>query len=164
MGDATSYHKNVSDAGTSLKDPKATSHARRDRDRLRKLHNLSGCPGIFGRDYRDVAPMLVLIGRKDRLPWVPVLWHLYSGSTHQATPLRLIGSANRSVWDGMLPDWERRALLSRTVTVFLMVYQHVINLSTGGNIACLQKFVSGIADATAVPLMAELNGLVIPQR
>lgn len=163
MGDAISYHKNVSDAGSPLKDPRATRHSRRDRDRISKLHKLSGCPGIYGRDYRDVAPMLALMGRKNHQPWVPVLWHLYSGSSHQTTPLRLIGSSNRSAWDGMLPDWERRALLSRTVTVFLMAYQHVINLSTN-DITCLQTFASDVADANAVPLMAELNALPIPQQ
>ena len=164
MGDAISYHKSVAEARMSLKDPKATRHALKNRNRLRRLHDQSGCPGRDGRNYQDVAPMLALIGRRHKLPWVPALWQLYSGSAHQATPLRLIGSAERSAWDGKLPDWERRGLLVRTVTVFLMAYQHVITLSTDGNVDCLSSFVNGIANGTAVPLMAELNALQIPQR
>jgi hypothetical protein len=164
MGDAFSYHKSVSQARLSLKDPKATRHALNDRNRFRRLHDKSACPGRDGRNYQDVAPMLTLIGRKYRLPWVPALWQLYSGSAHQATPLRLIGSANRSAWDGRLPEWERRGLLLRMVTVFLMAYQHVISLSTNDSVDCLAKFVNDVADATAVPLMAELNALQIPQR
>jgi hypothetical protein len=158
MSDATSYHRSVSSAQSILKEPKATHRARHERDRLKKLHSLSGCPGK-GRDYRDVAPTLALISRKLRFPWVLVLWDLYSGSTHQGVPLRLIGPPTRSAWDGVLPEWERRALLVRTVTVFLMAYQHVINLSTDGDVACLAEFVDRIATRSAVPLTDDLNAL-----
>ena len=158
MSDAAWFHKNTAGAHASVKDPGATRNARWRAQRLERLHKATGCPGKKGRDQTDVAPMLVFLGRRFKLQWLPDLWRAYSATAHQGIPVRLASSLSPGAvrWGGPLPDGERRSLLVRNVTVFLNAYQYVMYLSAGD--ATLPSFKRVVADP-AMRLNRELNAL-----
>lgn len=157
-GDARGYHMNVRSADTRIKIESATRQARLRAVRYRHAHDITGCPGKYGRDYGDVEPMLSLLGRKFDLAWPTGLWRAYSATAHAAAPIRLGHVPDGSMIAGPLADYERRGMLTRGITILLNAWQMVLNLSDLRSLEGNKIFVAGVAPRAAA-LMAELNAL-----
>jgi hypothetical protein len=159
LGDARNYHKNLLRANPSVKDPRATTAARRQLRRLETLHRATRCPGQHGRDYGDVQPMLTRLARRTRIWWLPNLWRAYSATAHQGSPIRLraVVGPRTLQHGGPMSDRNRRDLLSRTLVVFLNSYFYVVTLSAGIDAGTRYHREVGQAGLTLSRELAQLN-------
>ncbi len=132
MADAQLHHHNIKRAHRWAKHPLAVRKARERWHELARLHSCTDCPGRDGRGYADIRPMLSLLARRYRLWWLPVLWSAYSGTAHQAVPLRLRTEVSPGVvqYGGKMGDRRIRDLLARANAVFVNAFAHVILLSS----------------------------------
>jgi hypothetical protein len=135
IADARQYHANLKQAHRSVKDAKATRKARVRLRTLQRRHRASGCPGSRGRDYSDIAPMLMRLARANKSWWLPSLWRAYSATAHQGIPRRLQAVVDPATLShgGPISDIERRNLLNRSLIVFTFAYTYVVTLSSGAS-------------------------------